>query len=292
MKNAINYYYDLHFNEIVKKRDNYKLIDDNYTYYLILFNGNWFKLSSIYEYLVKNNIYCHEIISNKSQEYVTVIDNNNYVLIKLNYHIRPINFMEVLNFNVYMKQDGKCNWHYLWCKKIDYYEYQMSQFKKKYKVLYESFGYYSNLAEVAISLAGVIKNKTFNFYLNHSRISKNYSTIEFYNPINIITDVKIRDVCEYFKNQFFYSTLSYESIIFYLKNNTLTNEEAILFLARLIYPSYYFDLYDEIIQNYKSEQQIFVVLKRTDEFEYLIKNIYYELNKMYQLPEIEWLIKT
>ena len=40
----------------------------------------------------------------------------------------------------------------MWIRKIDYFEYQISQFGKKYPIIRESFNYYVGLAENGISL--------------------------------------------------------------------------------------------------------------------------------------------
>ena len=49
-------------------------------------------------------------------------------------------------------------------------------------------------------------------------------------------------------------------IYYYIKNNNLTYDESILFLARMIYPSYYFDIYDEIIKERETEDKINLII--------------------------------
>ena len=292
MRNAIRYFYNIYCTDIIKNNNNYKILLNNDIYYLVLFNGDISLVNYIYKYLISNNIYCHEIILNKDNQYITTIENENYILLKIHSEIKKITFSDIVNFDIMIEKNKKCNWYQLWCEKLDYYEYQMSQFKKKYPKLYESFSYYSGLSETAISLASSIKNENVNLYINHKRILKNCSSIDFYNPANMIFDVKVRDVCEYFKNQFFYVENPLNEVRQYLDYIKLSKEEAILFLSRLIYPSYYFDLYDEIIQDRVDEDRIDIILKKTNDYELFIKEMYSYMNFIYRMPEIEWLIKT
>ena len=60
MRNALKYYYNIYCQDIIKTNNNYKIIIDNGLYYLVKFNGNIAILNNIYDFLIKNNIYCHE----------------------------------------------------------------------------------------------------------------------------------------------------------------------------------------------------------------------------------------
>lgn len=291
MKNTIKYFYNINTKDIIRYNDSYKINDFNFHYYFTPVNTDLNILSEIYKYLVSNNIYCHEIILNKDNLMVTNIDNKEYILLKIHLENRKINLQDINNFSV-LVDNNVCNWYRLWTEKLDYYEYQMSQFKIKYPMLYKSFSYYSGLSENAIQLINNNKIGKLNIYINHKRITKNYDYLDFYNPASFILDVKVRDVCEYFKMLFFYKQLSINDIFEYLNYSNLTNEESILFLARMLYPSYYFDIYDLIIQDKKKEDEIKIILNKTKEYENLLKQIYRYLYNRYEFPEIEWLIKT
>ena len=95
MRNALIYYYDMYCNDIIKSNGNYKIIIDDSLYYLVKYDGNISLLNHIYDYLINHNIYCHEIVLNKTRTYITNIDNNNYILIKIYCKIDKINYLDI-----------------------------------------------------------------------------------------------------------------------------------------------------------------------------------------------------
>lgn len=292
MKNAIRYFYNIYATEIIKSNDIYKIKSNQDDYILVLYNYDINILNYIYKFLTARNFYCHEIIFNKDSEMVTNIDNNNFILLKVYIDNKKIGLNDIINSSILLENSGKCNWYNLWCRKLDYYEYQMSQFKKKYPLLYQSFSYYAGLCENAISYITSFRFKKINLYLNHNRIHKNYNTVDFYNPINMILDVKVRDVCEFFKNQFFYIKNPIDDVKYYINNVNFTLDEAILFFARMLYPSYYFDIYDLIIQEKIEEEKIKIITKKVSLYEKFLQEVFYCVSYKYKIPEIEWLIKT
>lgn len=135
--------------------------------------GNISNLNIIYNYLISKNIYCHEIINNKEQKIITIINNKPYILLKVHYNNNsPININNIISYNIQIDNNKKCDWYKLWCTKIDYYEYQIREYGKKYPLIRESFSYYNGLCETAITLLSRIKLNNINMYINHQRIKK------------------------------------------------------------------------------------------------------------------------
>ena len=69
----------------------------------------------------------------------------------------------------------------------------------------------------------------------------------------------------------------------------LTEKESIRLLARMLYPSYYFDEYFEYIKGNNNEEKLLNIIKRVDEYEnylYIIQNI---LSKNIDIPKINWI---
>ena len=132
MKNFINYFYNLNVDNIQQRNDIYKLIINNITYMLVPFYGDINSIYRIYSFLMYNHIYCHEIIFNKDKQMITIFKDKEYVLLKIINRIHEITLKEINIYNIFVHSEKKCNWYNLWCERIDYYEYQVNQFGKKY----------------------------------------------------------------------------------------------------------------------------------------------------------------
>ena len=292
MKNAINYYYNLVTNDLHKRDDSYYFSINNTNYLLYPFYGNTNYLNTLYRFLTSNRIFCLTIVPNKDKQMVTVINNIPYIMLNSNINNNKININDILKYTIIIDCKEKLEWKRKWCLKLDYYEYQMEQYEKKYPLLSESFFYYDGLTETAISLLNLVNYKNVPLFISHNRIGKNTTLNDLYNPLNIIMDTKVRDIAEYYKNIFFYEGNPINEVHNFIRSYNLSYDEVILLLARFLYPSYYFDMYDEIINGKVQEDKIKVIINKVDEYETFLKNIYGLIKSKYNVPEIEWLKKT
>ena len=64
-----------------------------------------------------------------------------------------------------------------------------------------------------------------------------------------------------------------------------------LFVARLLYPSFYFDLYEDILINGKSEKVILPIVRELANYQLYLANIITYLKRKYNIEEIMWLKK-
>ena len=165
----------------------------------------------------------------------------------------------------------------------------MNQLSFKHQALKDSFNYYVGLTECAISLLNYVDNSKIDYYISHKRINYNESLSEFFNPLNITIDSRVRDIAEYIKINYINERLDIKEIYFYLDRLNFDYAESILLLSRLLYPSYYFDIYDEIIQERISEDKIDIYIKKNTAYEVFLKQVYSYLRVRYNIPEIEWL---
>ena len=291
MKSTINYYYNLNINTIHQKEKNYYFKVDNKNY-LLLKCSNIEELDDIY----RLNMYLsqilpvHRIVLNVNNEVITKINDSNYLLLELfsnNNKINLNNIIELSNIRIPFSVDKlrRNDWYNLWIKKIDYFEYQLSQIGKKYPLIRESFNYYIGLAENAIILVNNIDFNNIPLGLSHRRITN--MSFNLYNPLNIVIDARIRDVCEYFKFCFFNNIDISMELELFLSYNSFNIDEAKLFLARMFFPTYYFDLYEKIIDNEIDESEIKKVIIKADNYEKILKQVYYHF-KNNQI-NIEWL---
>lgn len=305
MKNTINYYYNISVEDFIKTDKDYYFHLNNEEYHLIVFNRPYEDIGPIYKLNVEmKKIGClvHEIIINKDKQIVTMINDVPYVLLKLckykneRVFLNDISYIQNMTFNIqFDKSLLRNDWVKLWSDKIDYYEYQISQLGKKYPILCDSLSYFIGLGENAISY--IINNSKDDNnsmpIVSHKRIRIDDGSFEFYNPLNFVIDSRVRDVAEYIKNCFISEKLDFYEIKSYFNVSNFTSDEYMLLFSRLLFPTFYFDMYDEIINNSFNEERIIKTIDRTYEYEDVLFNIYkfivYE--KKIQLEPIEWIIK-
>lgn len=294
MKNTIEYFYNIKVLKIHQNGKVYYFEHEGYNYILepveLDFLNEIYELSS---YLYNNNILVHQIVP--AREALTIKFNElNYILLKVYIEKRNITYEDIFKINAITltKRENRLrrdDWYTLWTNKNDYFEYQMSQVGKKYPNLKESFSYCIGISENAIQLFNSVSKEKISLNLSHKRIKSNYTTYELYNPLNFVIDYRIRDVSEYFKDLFFNDKLDVNDIYNYLYYNNLSYEESVLFFSRLIYPSFYFDIYEEVLLNNISDDKVSNLNNKIIEYEDIIKKVYYYLKNNNKLPEISWL---
>lgn len=299
MKNAIKYYYNLNPYEIHQINKKYKFRISNNNYILYPYTRNLNEINELFElhrYLLVMGIYCHQIILNINNEFITKINNTIYVLLKINMDNRKINIQDIVLFSNLQVDPSRFstikrqNWYQLWINKIDYIEYQISQFGKKYPLIRESSDYYIGIVENCISILANIK-KDLTLTISHNRINKNTTTEEFYNPLNFIIDKRVRDISEYLKSFMLEEDIIQKLENYIYQNNLSANDIKLLFV-RLIYPSSYFDTYETIISDKQEEKEILKIINKHNIYEKSIKKIYHYLRSISDIPEIDWLMNN
>ena len=130
-----------------------------------------------------------------------------------------------------------------------------------------------------------------NLSICHRRVLYNTTLDSFYNPLNLIIDYRIRDLAEYIKSCFFKNRMDIIEIINYLKRIRLSNSDYIYFYIRMLFPSYYFDLYDDILSGKIKEESILSITKMQDDYEYLLYSIYLVIKEHINIIGIDWINK-
>lgn len=293
MKNAINYYYNLYPENIHQTEKGYYFIVNQTRYFLTKYLGEPKDIQKIYEMhlkLLNQNFYIHPIILNNQNQILTYINSEPYILMITIYYKNKISLNDILYF---LKQtnipQAAPNWGELWSQKNDYLEYQISQLGQKHPLIRESFSYYIGLGETAIQLVNSLEKTNVPLVYAHRRIEEGHKQYDLYNPLNLTVDYSVRDIAEYLKNSFFSGKDITNELTYYLNNVNLSTYEYFLFLARLIYPTYYFDLYEEIITDRKDDKEIKKITNKVDDFENIIKKIYHYYKTFLPVPKIDWL---
>jgi len=306
MKEIINYYYNLDCLEIEENK-NYSTF--NYygdSFYFVFFNRDKEELDdllNISQELKLKGINVHSFIINRFNSYITKVGDNNYILLKINSNKEEqVSFIDLCNnLNTFRLNNTNSklyrnNWGELWSKKIDYFEYQIKELGKDKQIVINSFSYYVGLAENAISYVNKI-NKVIgisnedNITLSHRRIFYPNTFLNYLNPLSFIFDLEVRDVAESIKVGFFNNENSLLDLQSFLKMKRLSKYSYHMLYARLLYPSYYFDLYENIMNNNESEEKLINIIKRVDDYERFLKLAYNEISIYTNLERIDWLLK-
>lgn len=298
MLDYINYFYNLYPPLLNKENENYVFFVGNEKYCLTPYRRELSEIKDLVELnkrMISSNSLVHEIIINKFNEPISVISNENYVLLRVYVNdIKKIDINDIiymLNENVDLsglKSLLRTNWVSLWSSKVDYIEYQMGHLIKKYPFLNNTIDYYLGLCENAITY---IKNlKMFSDYkipigISHKRIIKDATLFDLYNPLNLIIDYKVRNIAEYLKDAFFKDEDVNYILNIVFKNFWFDKLNLSLLVARLLYPSYYFDLFEEIIDKELDENIIFPLTKKSSKYEEFIDLIIKNCN----LQNLQWL---
>ena len=306
MKNIICYYYNLNPLYLNDVKYNYFFECNGDRYVFVLCTCSLNDVTSLYKLnkqMLEKDILVHEIIMNNDENIITYVNGKPYILMKIQFNINGlIDVNDIYDINIKTigisvdKALYRNNWKKLWESKNDYIENQITEIGNKYPVIYNYLNYYIGLAENAIKYVSntLDINQDAELCVCHRRIKKNEHLLRLYNPLNFIYDFRVRDICEYVKSVFFEDeALAFDLIINYFNNTNLNYKEALLFYGRLLYPSYFFDLYDDIINGASKEKEIEHIIVKSTSYETFLKNVYLYLSNMYEtsFPSIDWIMK-
>ncbi len=306
MKETIKYYYNIDVQNIEEKDGKYFFRYQNQDFFFVFFNRNLDELDDILKCCTnmrEKGIVAHNIIVNINGEVLTKVNNYNYILMSVNKFSEEYDIFDIVNISNKLTLNNQSsrlyrnNWSLLWSEKMDYFEYQIRELGLEKKIIQESFSYYLGLAENAISYVNNtnLKYSPINslITLSHRRIFYPNYKINFLNPLSFIFDLEVRDIAEYLKAMFF-SNQNDEDVLeelkCFLQIKKLTPYEYSMLFARLLYPSYYFDLYDAIMNHDESEEKLISIIAKVDDFELFLKEAYLEISKYASIDKINWLI--
>lgn len=289
MKNILNYYYQIIIDDDNIDYNGY-FTYNNHSFCLYQYKRSINEIEALTllnKMMLTNNMSINRIIYNVFNQAITIHDNKNYALIEINYQCNSfsnIKFIESFN-NYNLDVLKRNNWSELWSIKIDYIEYQLEHIQNSYPLINDSINYYIGLAENAISYFNMLNLSNISLYISHRRINKE----TMFNPLELVIDYKVRDVGEYIKYSFFNKIMTIEEIKNYLKKINLDDTDYFLLYIRLLFPSYYFDLYEEIVNNGVDEEKIKNVLLLSNSYEKLLNEIYLIIKNRENILKIDWL---
>ena len=298
MNNFVEYFYYIKVDKIKYEENYYSFIYNGYIYKLYSYDDDYDKLKTIFDINRKlvGNTLMSEIIINRNNEIISNYNGINYILIKLFINVKKgisLNEINILSKSLYTEKIN-VNWGILWSNKIDYLENLINENGKKYPLIVDSFNYFVGMCENEFSYFNSINiDENYKYVVSH-KINKFDDNIEvLYNPMNIILDFKVRDVAEYLKNSFFNNNYGvFDELITYLNTNHLSLTDVKLLISRLLYPSFYFEMYEDILINEKEEKILINIISRLDNYENYLYNIISFFKNYYDVDDIKWLNKN
>lgn len=306
MKESINYYYNLNIDEVENWDTIYRFkIKRDYFYFVPLkrIENEFQDIVAVSNELRARGIEVHDIIFNKFGHIITNVYNTNYVLLKpigdiyeeyLISDIIKLNKRLILNDN--KSKLYRNSWVKLWSDKLDYFEYQIRELGKDKPVVLNSFSYFLGIAENAVSYASSTIEKykpTENdrICLSHRRIDYPNYKLNFLNPLSFIFDLEVRDIASFIKSAF----KEGEDALSYLKEALRLKQFSIYSLqmlyARLMYPTFYFDIYEKVLNNEEDQEKLIPIIEKSSQYEKFLKDAYMEISKYAPIERLEWILK-
>ncbi len=302
MKNALLFYYNIEIsnNNLNKINENYYFSYQNSDFIVARYSRNIDDVNELYyltEEMINNNIPLYKIITTKENNILFSYEGIYYILMIMpKIKNRLINYNDVINFNYIptnnnkkYKAIDKSYWTTFWSNKIDYIEYQFFQLEKKYSIIKKSINFYIGIWENAISYYNnnVIYDN-FSKCVCHKRLTSKTDLLSFLNPLNLVIDYKERDVAEYIKSFVYEEKFTEENIEYFLKAIPINENIIIRFISRVLFPSNYFDLYEEIIYENAPESKIEKIIENKKNYLFLMKLVF-KYFETYNIPTIEWI---
>jgi len=294
MNSFMEYFYNIHSDDIIYNDKYYTFMYEGYIYrlYIVDENINTNFLINLDKRLLGHTL-INEIIVNRNNEIISNYNNKQYMLMKIYVNVDKKIMLEEISYfaNSLTIKNLKINWGILWSRKIDYLEKLINENGKKYPIITDSFNYFVGMAENAISYYNNnVINDNYIYVISHKKIRFNDTIEAIYNPLNIIFDYRVRDIAEYIKNAFFTNNKNiFNEINAYIRNNFLSQMDVNLLVARLLYPSFYFELYEDILIDNHDEKIIIEIVDRLNDYEKYLSNVIKYFSKWYWVERINWL---
>lgn len=305
MKDKIKLEYQIDADNLIEKED-YGMfhLEEQYFYLTKIRRSKeeFQDLLLLYENMRQKNYPVHMIIPSVNGELIIEYKEAFYVLIKIEKPLEEYSLFDMIQFwNNFILTENvnslvRLDWSILWSEKIDYFEYQIRELGKDKKIVLNSFSYFIGLAENAISYVGkvqrTIKPNQIRYVLCHRRVWYPNYHLNFDNPLQFVIDLEVRDVAEYLKSMMLDDEqLALIDLKAYLEVRHLDIYQLSMLYGRLLFPTYYFDLYENVMNKGLEEDYLLKIVDKSENIEEFLKKSY-ELIMVYAPIEgIDWLLK-
>ena len=304
MKQTIEFYYNLRIENLHFQNQIYYFNAYGQAFELRVYQRSEEELNQLFELQLEacqQDISYQRVILNRNQQMITWLDHKPYVLLKQNGDYHRLLRLEDLKFlPVYQTRNKQYLVHFpwttLWMQKIDYIEYQIAHLENEYPILAESLWYFIGLGENAISYVVNTENEVRreavdHLVVAHRRLKSTDMLADYYNPLTLIIDHPTRDIAEYLKSSFLEGKYDLNEIEAFLNGVALSPYGYRLLFGRLLFPSFYFDCYQRIVEKEIKEEKIYTILNRILEYEVFLGEIYQIIKTYSDIPPVDWITK-
>ena len=281
MKEFIEYNYDLRCDDlaILNNLLYFKHLDK---FYIISnFNRDEVEFEKVLNYLISNNLKSLKVVMNKKGSYISEFNVKKYVVMESDCENEIIDFPicigGLINENNY--------WNEIWENRVVQLEKHKSELSLNKDIFY-ILNYYIGLIEICIYNYNLLIRKygqKNGLSIQHNRIEFPMYSFSYYNPVNYLFDFEFRDFAEYLKMRFFYSDFSTDEAISVIDNYNFDNFSINMFFVRLIYPTYFLELYDMQNKNNVYSDLFYDLLKKSSQYENFILKLITAMSSKYEI---------
>ena len=281
MKEFIEYNYDLRCDDlaILNNLLYFKHLDK---FYIISnFNRDEVEFEKVLNYLISNNLKFLKVVMNKKGSYISEFNGKKYVVMESDCENEIIDFPicigGLINENNY--------WNEIWENRVVQLEKHKSELSLNKDIFY-ILNYYIGLIEICIYNYNLLIRKygqKNGLSIQHNRIEFPIYSFSYYNPVNYLFDFEFRDFAEYLKMRFFYSDFSTDEAISVIDNYNFDNFSINMFFVRLIYPTYFLELYDMQNKNNVYSDLFYDLLKKSSQYENFILKLITTMSSKYEI---------
>ena len=104
-------------------------------------------------------------------------------------------------------------------------------------------------------------------------------------------DYSVRDIAEYIKSMFYSDKIDYIEIENLVNKNILSEMEYKLLFGRLLFPTFFFDMFDKYEDNKLDNKKLISIYNKTTEYEEFLHNICLIIKKRNNIISVPWLNK-
>lgn len=306
MKELLKNNYNVYDIELIENSEYSYFIFQDKLYYLVPYARSEQELKelvSLNEELLGKGIPTGKFVLNNHNSYITFYNGKQYVLLETQAGSnQEYNVLDMIHFADKLVIGSKKSilyrnhWAELWSAKADYFEYQIRQLGKDKPIILNSFSYYIGLMENAIAYVNNTTKKyklsvNEHITLQRKRVVFPNIALNYFNPIHYVIDIEVRDIASYFKSLFFnsYEDL-FTEVYTYLKRRKLGMLGYQLLYARLMYPSFYFDIYEKVMEGEMEESAILPIINKVEDYELFLRDMYQILFKFAPIERVEWIV--